>query len=250
MSREDQQETERYRALCYLALDRTPEAELALEAMVRVDPVARPGAELPPRMRLLLMQVRQRVARVLARDGYERGRGYYQNGQLSEARNELATVIALLDDQDLRLAAEPAFADLRLLAEGFLMLASAVPGNAASGTRDGGSVARPAEPHAPASAPPASTAAALIVPPRPRQQPIPPFNASTAPGAVTARDGEIEVDVGPDGSVSAARMTVPIHPTYDALLMATAKRDWMYQPATRDGRPTSYMVRVRVVMGR
>ncbi len=48
--------------------------------------------------------------------------------------------------------------------------------------------------------------------------------------------GAVRVEIGADGKVVSAAIAEPIHPAYDRLLLAAA-RDWLYEPATRDGVP-------------
>jgi len=81
-------------------------------------------------------------------------------------------------------------------------------------------------------------------------QPIPPFTPGTDLGYVTRGTGEIELTINADGSVAAARMTVPIMPRYDALLVNTAIAQWKYKPATRVGVAVPYTMRVRIVVQR
>jgi hypothetical protein len=45
--------------------------------------------------------------------------------------------------------------------------------------------------------------------------------------------------------VLSAKVVVPIHPVYDAILTAAA-RTWRYHPARRDGEPVPYTKRVHV----
>jgi diaminopimelate epimerase len=67
---------------------------------------------------------------------------------------------------------------------------------------------------------------------------------------VGSRSGARAVRLHADGSVAAARMTVPIMPRYDALLVNTAMTQWKYKPATRVGVAVPYTMRVRIVVQR
>ena len=78
-------------------------------------------------------------------------------------------------------------------------------------------------------------------------QPIPPFDPALA-GSPTRREGSLEIMVGVDGSVVSAEVKLPINPKYDALLVATAKESWKYEPATRLGVPVPYRLRVKIVL--
>jgi hypothetical protein len=247
---QDQQSVRRYRALCLIALDRLDDAEHPVEEMVRADPTAPIAADVPPRLKALLQQVRQRVARTLAKEGYERGRDAYQRGQLAEARQQLSVAVSLIDDPVLGLSSDPALADLRIVADGFLRLASpAAPPSAQLPSRTPTAPAQPSGP-APASSTAARAAAPGFVPPKAITQPIPRFSPVAGRDATSRGEGEIEVEVGVDGHVTAARMTVPILPGYDALLVDTALKEWRYQPAMRLGVVVPYKVRVHVVLQR
>jgi tetratricopeptide (TPR) repeat protein len=252
----DRQAVRRYKALCLIALDRTHDAEQTVEDMVREEPRAAFGNDVPPRMHELVFAARKKLAPAIAREGYERGRDLYQRGQYADARRELTAAIAILDDPALGLAVDPAIKDLRLLADGFLKLSTAsAPGTASTARAAGSSPAGTQAGAAPSS--PAQTDAAgaveadaTYVPPKALFQPVPAFNMASMQTTMSPRDGEIEVDVGIDGRVTSARMRVPLTPVFDMLLMQTARNDWRYQPATRQGIAVPSKVRVKVVLKR
>ena len=225
----------RYRALCLIALGRSADAESAIEEMVRVDPGADVDEELPPRLQGLVKGVRARVVRNVVRLGYERGRDLYGRSEHAAAAAEFERVIALLDDRTLSLTKEPSFADVRLLADGFLRLAKAAP---------------PANPTAPISGPgptPAASSDPAFVPPVPIRQDFPPFSRSASSGFMARNEGDLDVDVSADGRVVNARIVSSIHPVYDLILAAAAKT-WRYEPARRFGEPVPYTKRVHVVL--
>jgi hypothetical protein len=246
---EEGQSIRRYRALCLLALGRSTEAEVAVEDLVRTDPAAAITDDLPPRLQALLQQVRGRVVRDVVRQGYERGRDLYQRDEFESAKAEFTRIITLLDDQTVGLAKDPAFADIRLLADGFLRLAMAAPAAVQN------TAATAAAPPTPAADQNGSTPAGTqnervpsgdpaFVPPEPIVQDIPPFpRASGAP--LTRNEGELEIEVSADGRVTRARVTGPIHPVYDVILVAAAK-NWRYHPARRFGEPVASTKRVHV----
>jgi tetratricopeptide (TPR) repeat protein len=238
-SREEKQTIWRYRALCLIALGRSADAEGAIEEMVRVDPGAEVDEELPPRLQGLVKDVRARVVRDVVRQGYERGRDLYGRAEHAAAAAEFERVIALLDDRTLSLTKDPSFADVRLLADGFLRLAKAAP------LAD--STPPVTEPRPPQPAQPAPSSDAAFVPPVPILQDIPPFNRSAASGFMARNEGDLDVDVSADGRVLNARVVSSIHPVYDLILAAAAKT-WKYQPARRFGEPVPYTKRVHVVL--
>jgi tetratricopeptide (TPR) repeat protein len=229
----EQQSRRRYLALCLIALGRAADAERPVEEMVRAEPALQPERDLPPRLLAMIAQTRQRVSRSLVRDSYERGRALYDTGDRVAAARAFAQAVALIDDPTLALSEDSAFADLRVVADGFRALASApLPPPAAAGTTPAGS---------------AAAVSAAFIPPRPIAQPVPPLNQSLG-GYMNRREGELELEIGADGTVRSAIVRVPTLPSYDALLVATAKSQWRYQPATRGGVAVAHRMRVRFVL--
>jgi TonB family protein len=230
----------RYRALCLLALGRSADAESAVEEMVRANPAEAPSTDdLPPRLQVLVRQVRGRVARELVRQGYERGRDLYAREQFAAAAEELTRVIALLDDRTLELTKDPGFTDLRVLADGFVKLAVARRAPEPAGTAGAAAKATPV------TGSDASVRTDLgVVPPQPITQELPPFPQS-ASARLARNEGELEIEVGADGRVTNAKVIVSVHPVYDVMLTAAAKT-WKYQPARRNGEPVPYKTRVHV----
>jgi len=232
----------RYRALCLIALGRPSDAERAVEDMVRADPAAGVDEELPPRLQDLVQEVRGRVVREVVRQRYERGRDLYGRDQFAAAEDEFRQVIGLLDDQSLALTKDPAFADIRLLADGFVRLSQAAPAATSSAPAPPPTAVQPVVQNEPA--PPTDPA---FVPPMPISQEIPPFPRSAGAGFMARSEGDLDVDVAADGRVTGVRVVSSIHPVYDLILSAAAKT-WKYQPARRYGEPVPYTKRVHVVV--
>lgn len=267
---EDAQAARRYRVFCLVALDRTADAEHVLEELVRADPTDPVGSDLSPRVDTLVKKVRQRVARGMVKDYYEQGRSAYDRGQYAEAAARLGEVMKLVEDSSLGLKTDPSVADLRVLADGFLTLSQALspkpfpapqPATTDKSTPAENAPARPPAPlgdpprpeQMPAADPAAFTQDIPGVPasgftfPKRISQPIPRFDPTLA-GSPTRREGLLEILVGVDGSVVSAEVKLPTNPTYDALLIATAKRSWKYEPATRMGVAVPYTLRVKFVL--
>jgi hypothetical protein len=116
----------RYRALCLLALDRSPEAEGAVEQLLLQDPVyfADPN-DTSPRFVTVLDRTRNRVLPQLAQKQYDDAKRNYDQRRLQEAASGFARVIAMLDNPTLDRSALGASRDLRTLAAGFLELSRA-----------------------------------------------------------------------------------------------------------------------------
>ena len=262
---------DQYRALCLLGLNRPQEAAAAAEAMLQHDPLYKLSEEdLSPRTRRLFDDARARVVPVIAQDRYERAKDAYQQGRAREALAVFDEVIAILDASSAAGDTSARLADLRVLATGFRDLASAAaqadpttamptasqphfPSPATRGAQ------APAETTASAPAAPASgdSAAAspgtatppplTVTPPETVQQDVPPWPRDLPfPSPAIAI---IEVVIGPDGRVMEARLQRPVHPRYDQLLLAAARR-WTYRPALRDGQPTPFVKAVRIELSR
>jgi tetratricopeptide (TPR) repeat protein len=241
---EEGQAIRRYRALCFVALGRSADATKIVEEMVQADPAAGVDQELPPRLQLLVRQVRERVVGDVVRQAYERGRDLYDHEQFAAAATEFTRVLKLLDDRSLELTKEPSFVDLRLIADGFVKLskAAAVPPPPAAPA-----VAPAVAPKAVAEPAPVRSAEPAFVAPVPIAQEIPPFPRSAGAGFMAKNEGDLDVDVGIDGRVTGARIVSSIHPVYDVILTGAA-RTWRYQPARRYGEPVAYTKRVHVVL--
>lgn len=252
----DQQELRFYRALCFIALDNQALAEEAIAAMIRAEPLGPVRSDAPPKFAALHQKVRASLAKTLLMDAFTRGRDRYRGGQTGDARTDLRLALALLDDPSLPLQQDPLLADMRLITEGFLALVDTPPGSKPA--QDTPAAPRPASvaidkpiATAAASAPGTNGASgAGYVPPKIVVQPLPAFDTSATGTFLSRSEGEIEVAVAADGTVSSARMTVSLHPRLDALLVATAMSQWRYQPALRFGVPVPATLRVRVLLNR
>ena len=242
---------EQYRALCLLALGRFQEGEAAFERLVRQSPqfVIAEG-DIAPRLYVVFREVRRRVLSAIAGERYERGKAHFEADRFTDAATELRSVQRLLHDPMLR--ADPATADLRQLAEGFLRLAELSAARAPEPTdalaRAGTAVdpnaalspvvSRPASPTAPA-AKIYSAADAEVTPPAPLSRDMPVWD----PPAVMARyleyHGEVEVVVDERGRVEHVEITRRTIPSYDASLMHATAR-WRFEPARRSERAVKY----------
>jgi TonB family protein len=66
------------------------------------------------------------------------------------------------------------------------------------------------------------------------------------PGLLTqSAVGVIEIVIDPAGNVESAKLLQTVHPTYDGLLLAAAKK-WQYQPAQLDGTTVKYTKRIQI----
>ncbi len=112
-----------YRMFCLLVLDRKDEADLVIDEMVTADPFYVPATDkTSPRIRGIFEEGRRAVLPRVAWRMYATARAAFGEKEEGTAA-QFERLVALLDDPVL--AADPAFADLRILAAGFRDLASA-----------------------------------------------------------------------------------------------------------------------------
>jgi TonB family protein len=208
----------RYRALCWLALGQTREAERAITALVDLDPFYSPDPrEVAPRVAQAFTEVRRTRLPGLARSMVIEARRALRRRDGIEADRLLRLATQLLAEP--ALATQPELADLRLAAEamgelGRLQLehTSMVTGRTA--------------PRAPA---PAGDA-----PPVALSQSLPPWEPIESSVARTEFEGAVRISIDSEGKVVAAVIERPSHPPYDRLVLEAA-RTWRYRPARKGG---------------
>jgi hypothetical protein len=237
---------EQYRSLCLLALGRTQEAEVAIAAAVTADPFFIPTeAEASPRVRNAFSDVRSKLLPGIVSARYAAAKQLYDRKDHASAERQFRDLVMLLDDPQMN----GRLSDLRVLATGFLDLASAAaaPPPAPTPTRSEA---------APTAAAPAVPAAPLVprvyggddegvVPPVALRQQFPAVPASIQ--GMTKDRGILEVIIDEQGRVMSLTLRVSIHQVYDTMLVGAA-RDWKYKPATVNGTPVRYrkMIQVQV----
>ena len=236
-------EAREYRALSLLALSRTTEAEQDIAAILEADPLYVPSATSAPRWKATVDRVRGRVWPVIIRNRYASAKQRFDSRDFAKAVPELETLKTLLT------AAQkeglPGLTDLMTLADGFLELSRAsMPPPAAAPTP------APAPPKAVEAVPVApvkETVVAVIKPPVAISRDFPRWEPPSTVRPWETLDGRISVLVDTDGSVKSSRIVDSVHPLYDSLLKSAASK-WRFEPATRNGKPISYEVEVRVVL--
>jgi tetratricopeptide (TPR) repeat protein len=245
----DLKSIEQYRSLCLLALGRGQEAEAAIAAVIAADPFYHPSeTDASPRVRAAFAEVRQRQLPDIARARYAEAKNTYDRKEYQLAQRQFADVLRLMDDPDVG----GKIGDMRVLAAGFydLSVAAAAPPAAPA-------PAAPPRREDPPAAPPAPTRPVRpagyifnadepgIVPPVTIRQEVP-----RVPSTITnqTRDrGMMEVLIDDQGRVTGIEMKIPLHPQYDALLMAAA-RDWRYRPAMLEGRPVKFRKIIQIAV--
>ena len=279
----DGPEAHQYRALCLLALGRTPEAERALESLITVAPTfAIAEADLPPRLVTLYSQTRRRMIPAIVKRLFAEGRSDFQAKNMTAARDTFERVLTLANDP--AMAGSPEAVDLQLLVSSYLDIVkntapppvpsregirlgtfteaptapvATIPASAPVSAPASGSASKPALlTGAPSAASPArATPAAIARPPQARvlvpattvRQEFPAFTPT--PGRPSGpHSGAVRVTIGIDGKVKAATMEVSVDPRYDAKLLAAA-RAWLYKPATIGGTPIQSEKLVQINIG-
>jgi len=246
----DRKAVEKYRSLCLLALGRPDEAEHAIAAVVSTDPTYRPDeTEASPRVRATFADVRRRLLPQLATDRYAQAKAAYDRRDWAPAIEQLQLVLSLVNDPDMA----GRLPDLRLLASGFLELAThassspAPAAPAADGPGAGNDVVESVPgPRAPDPARVYGADDTDVVPPVIQRQDLPKVPSAIA--AATA-PGVLEVLVDAQGRVTGLTVRQSVHPAYDRLLLSTAQ-GWKYEPARLDGRPVRYRKLIQIVPSR
>jgi hypothetical protein len=264
-------EVEEYRFLCLLALGRNSEARESISAVVTADPLYKLDENTTsPRVLNAFRAVRREVLPDILNNIYNAGKSMYDAKDYKGAEPQFRKVVNLAGDPDLGGKGS----DLATLAKGFLDLAvsanatPATPAPAApAATNAGGTGATPAGGNtggasatAPAGGAGAPGAAAYptrtivatqskageIVPPRLMKRTMPNVPSDLSRFG-QLRPGEMEILIDENGKVTEAKFTKPIHPVYDALVVA-ATRSWKYDPARADGVPVKFRINLKVTI--
>ena len=237
------------RALCLLALGRTPAAELAVQELVLRSPGFKVEArEVSPKFVELFNDVRRRTLPAAVRVVYGRAKSHYDAKRWPDAAREFSGLVAVLAEPDV-VAQQPALADLRELSEGFLRLSEAEV--AALEARR-----RAEAPPAPV-APPAAEARPTVALAEPQERLIyaagdagvtpalelprsmPRWAPTTPAMKLFAATGVLEIVIDETGAVERATMLKRTAPAYDEALLRAA-RTWKYVPARKGTKPVRY----------
>jgi TonB family protein len=255
----DVEEVQRYRALCLLALNRTAEAQNAIEVVLTRDPLYKLAeGDAPPRMRNAFNEVRRRLLPKVSEQLYVAAKASFDRKDYALAATQFKDLLTFLEDADARTL--PSLNELRTLATGFRDLSAAaapavvakkvepaVPAPAAPGpaTQPPPSVQNAAVPAAAAPAV-ANAASGALVPPVTLRQQMPLWLAQKDL-LPRGKRGLVRLIIDEQGNVDDARIIESVHAVYDALLLSAAKT-WKYEPAKLDGKPTRYMKVLEVVL--
>ena len=265
-----------YRVFCLVALGRAVEAQERAESLVRSNPLLSvdqfPDAS--PRIATIFTGVQRRVLPPLVKEAYRTARARALENA-SDAHARLLDVRKLLAMAERVGAFDETLADIRMLVDGFLELASAgepqnrpsattaatMPSDAASppaATAPSNATSPPAA-TAPSNAasPPAATAPSNATSPPAAVVPAAADTGITAPIAVYQpqpnvppvlldlvrrlnRPAAINVVINERGAVDDVIVTQSVTAAYDALIVAAA-RTWRYKPAMKGGVPIRFV---------
>ena len=240
-------EGEQYRALCLLALGRSDDAKLAIEQLVTRNPFfTLYNSDVSPRLVTLLRDVRRRVLPARVRSLYAAARVDFEQRQYSKAATQLNEMIMLLADEDLA-ADQASFGDLKLLAEGFLLLSEREIAAATRAAEIG--VAKPAERTDPAPVPVRlySVEDRDVVAPVEVSRTMPAWTLPNNAAQAVEYRGVLRIVIDEQGRVELAALMQPVSPSYDPVLIAAAK-DWKFKPAMKNGSPVRYQKLIGVVL--
>ena len=235
-------------ALCLLALGRSAEAERTLEDLVTRQPLFKMSeADLSPRLVTMFRDTRKRLLPGVVRALYTKAKSDYDDHQYAPAASEFKDLLALLADEDLA-PSLAGFADLKMLADGFLTLSESEVAAAAKAAAAAPPPPTPSptpvvhDPPASTPGPPAAKiytdADSTVEPPVAIATPYPSWHPPTS---VANREyhGMLKIVIDTTGHIESEAMVVSVSPTYDPLLLAAVK-DWTYKAAQLDGAAVKY----------
>jgi TonB family protein len=206
-----------YKALCLIALGRSGEAQVVIDALVSEAPAFLPtGEDISPRFVALLNDARRRLLPEITKRLFNAGREQFRAKNNTAAREQFDEVMRLADDKVWSDSGEAT--DLRTLASGFLELVDASPPAPVT-----------------IAAPVASARQRVeLQPPVPIEQVLPQWRPADALTALRRFTGAVRVRIGKDGHVVNAAIEVATDPDYDKQLLEAA-RSWRYTPGRRNG---------------
>jgi len=241
-----------YRALCYLALGRTPDASRQIDELVSRSPLFKMSEnEVPPRLVAMFHEARKKLLPSLVREGYSRAKSSFEQKSYSTAVSQLKNVLQLATDDDLAEDPPPGMADIKLFAESFLKLAETEITNAEKAAADAAAATaaanKPAPPPPPLPDPIYSDADKDVKPPVDINRKMPEWRPPDQASQRMEFRGVLRVVIDKSGAVELAAIIQAITPRYDQILVDAAKQ-WTFKPATKDGQPVRYQRLIQVVL--
>jgi len=235
-------DVDRYRMLCLLALGRTAEAERTVEkALARNPAFSVFPSEVSPRVVQFLNDVRKRVLPARVEALYARARTDYDERRYVEAVNHFTTVLELLSDPEV--GAIGKLADLRIVAEEFRKLAyERLPQNVQASL----STTSP-DLDVPDLDRIYTRLSPNVEPPIEVSRVLPPWHPPKEEAWKRVR-GVIELTIDKRGRVEDVQVLERLAPFYDGALVAAARK-WTFKPATLFGHPVRYRHLIEIRMG-
>jgi hypothetical protein len=251
----DANQVDEYRALCFLGLNRTQDAEEAVERLVMRH--RSPTYDLdsrPPKFVTLYRAVKTRTLPAAAMALYGSATASFEGGQILSAAAQFKELLVLLSDPE----EAGRLGDMRVLAAGFSRLIEqrlaevdppAPPPSPARNTLQARYLAPNSSRVTPQGSRVVYEAEDLdVIPPMLIDQRMPAWIPPNPVFAYRMFHGTLEVVVGEDGAVESRTMSEPAFPSYDQELLDAARR-WKYTPATKDGRAVKYRKVIAVTLG-
>ena len=242
---------DQYRIFCLLALGRAADAERAIEAVVRSEPLYQPSnADVSPRLRTAFTDVRKKVLPSIVQQRYQTAKTAFDRKEWGDAESGFKQVLDVLGDPDIASAASQLpLADLKTLAAGFHDLSATAAAPPPPPPPPPPPVEPKPEPAPSVPRPPRiyTLSDPGVVAPIAVRQTLPPF--PTQASALTPSLGALEVVIDEHGAVESAVMRSPLTATYDRQVIAAA-RAWQYKPATLDGVPVKFRKMVQITVKR
>jgi TonB family protein len=250
----DADAVDQYRALCFLALGQTDDANRTIERLVLRRPqFTFEAADTPPRLIALHRAARHRLLPGILKARYEAAKASFEAHRDLEASAQFHDVVAMLTDKALA-ADVGAVSDMRTLADGFLLLADQrvhaqtpaeeIP-RAIESTRVSNDTAIETLPVSVESGPVRESR--RFLPPVAISQALPVWNPPDVLKARTYR-GAMRIVIDETGAVSSAVIVRSAHTMYDNELLSAAKR-WRFVPATLNEKPVRFEQMIDVTLG-
>jgi TonB family protein len=226
-----------YRVFCLIALGQGDAAQQAIEDLLEADPLYQPDPmDTPPRVLEAFADARARALPGIAKQMYVDSKTALERKDREAAITGFQGVLRTIDSAP-DMAAE--FADLRVLADGFLTLSRALPEPAPKPAPAEEVAAAPTG--ADASTPPVAVSTRPVA----VKQELPPWIAYDGLRRLQTYSGLLRVRVSADGRVQSAQIVQSVHPAYDRLLLRAAE-SWVYEPATENGIPVPTDIVVQI----
>jgi TonB family protein len=247
----DVDQADKFRALCFLALNRSSDAQGALEKLATRRPLLKFDDAESPKLVMMFRDARAKVLPAAARNMYASAKSSFEKGELAKAGEQFADLLSLLSEKDL--AGQAAFSDLKMLAEGFAKLTNQQV------TAEREAELQAAQKAAAAQAAQAQIAAAAdsnriyasidsdVIAPVAIEQTVPQWTPPAPNMRNQEFSGVLEIVIDETGVVTSAVMAQRVNVIYDQLLLSATKR-WRYRPAQRNGKPVKYRKLVNIVL--